>query len=313
VNQASRNLPARLLRPYRVIVFDWDGTAVADRAADALEIRRLIARLLALGVIVVVVTGTNLGNIDRQLHFPLAGAESANLFVLTNRGSEVYGFKPTGEPRLIWRLEATTEQNRQLDEIADRVSRGLWDRYQLQTDVIRNRLNRRKIDLIPLPEWIDPPKSRIAALAEAVGQRLAAAGLPGGIADVLAIVEAAAREAGLADSRLTSDAKHIEIGLTDKSDSVNWVIRNLATPRGIPPRDILVAGDEFGVVAGSPGSDSKMLTPETAGATFVSVGPEPNGVPPGVLWVPGGPAQFAAILREQIDLWECRRARSAEW
>ena len=43
----------------------------------------------------------------------------------------------------------------------------------------RERLNRRKIDLIPEPEWADPPKARIGELLDAVQARLRARGAQG--------------------------------------------------------------------------------------------------------------------------------------
>jgi len=39
---------------------------------------------------------------------------------------------------------------------------------------------------------------------------------------------------GLADPKVTSDAKHVEIGLTDKADSSHWVFAELWR-RGIGP------------------------------------------------------------------------------
>ena len=70
---------------------------------------------------------------------------------------------------------------------------------------------------------------------------------------------------------MTSDAKHVEIGLTDKSDSARWAFGHL-WERGIGPGLALIAGDEFGPLGGLPGSDSMMLIPEVARATTVSVG-----------------------------------------
>ena len=88
------------------------------------------------------------------------------------------------------------------------------------------RLNRRKIDLIPEPDWADPPKARIDELLTAVQARLAAAGIAG-LTEAVEIARGAATDAGLADPRVTSDAKHVEIGLTDKSDSARWIMREL--------------------------------------------------------------------------------------
>ena len=92
--------------------------------------------------------------------------------------------------------------------------------------VVSKRLNRRKIDLIPEPEWADPPKARIGELLAAVQQRLHAAGLAG-LRDAIEIASSAARAAGLPDPRVTSDAKHVEIGLTDKSDASRWIFAEL--------------------------------------------------------------------------------------
>ena len=72
------------------------------------------------------------------------------------------------------------------------------------------------------------------------------------------MAEEAARNAGLADPKVTSDAKHVEIGLTDKADSARWIFAELWR-RGIGPSQVLVAGDEFGPLGGLPGSDSFLL------------------------------------------------------
>ena len=157
------------------------------------------------------------------------------------------------------------------------------------------RLNRRKIDLIPEPDWADPPKARIDELLAAVEARLAAAGIAG-LPEAVAIARGAATDAGLADPRVTSDAKHVEIGLTDKSDSARWIMRELWR-RGIAPGQVLIAGDEFGPLGGLAGSDSFMLVP--SGATAVSVGVEPSGVPAGVVRL-GGARDVRGVLEDQI-------------
>jgi len=110
--------------------------------------------------------------------------------------------------------------------------------------------------------------------------------------------KAIAAEKGIA-LRLTTDVKHVEFGLTDKSDSVAWIIEHLAKPAGIRTADILILGDEFGPINGFEGSDYRMVgLPD---ATYVSVGKEPNGVPEGVLHVGGGAAAFLDILQRQIE------------
>jgi len=292
---------AALDRTFRLIVFDWDGTAVESRHVDATAVRRVIERLLRAGVLVAVVTGTNVVNVGGQLSAAIRGPHESNLLLCTNRGSEVYGFDGASPPRIRVARRATPEEDAKLTAIAESVAREITARTGLAIDVVRNRLNRRKIDLIPLERWRDPPKSAIPALVEAVQSRLRDAGLQGGLHEAFEMTERACRELGLPDARVTSDVKHIEVGLTDKSDSVRWLLSEVAAPRGIANEQILIAGDELGPVAGFPGSDDKMVVPEACGAVFVSVGPEPGGVPPPVLHLGGGPPRFLELLGDQAE------------
>ena len=83
----------------------------------------------------------------------------------------------------------------------------------------------------------------------------------------------AATDAGLADPRVTSDAKHVEIGLTDKSDSAGWIMRELWRS-GIAPGQVLIAGDELDPWR-PPGSDANL-----SGACGRALGrAEPEDVP----------------------------------
>jgi hydroxymethylpyrimidine pyrophosphatase-like HAD family hydrolase len=298
--------PRSVCRAFQIIVCDWDGTAVEDRAQDASEVAARIKKLLRLGIRFVIVTGTHFENVNRQLSAPLRDAHKDQLYVCTNRGSETWTWRG-GRPVRIFYRSATEAEELALTRAAEDVQAWLGQSFQLRVEVVYDRLNRRKIDLIPLPEWVDPPKSRIGALRAATEERLTKAGIHGGLAEVLEYARGAALRAGLPDPRLTSDAKHIEIGLTDKSDAMEWVIRELARPRGIKPAEILVIGDEFGEVAASPGSDSLLMTESAAGATFGSVGPEPYGVPRGIVHLPGGPMRFLALLDLQVALWTSAR------
>ena len=219
---------------HRLIAFDWDGTAVANRADDATPVRGPIERLLRCGVLVVVITGTNLRNVDGQLSRAMTGRHKRNLYLATNRGSEVYGFDERPEPTILWKRCATPNEEQALTAIADAVRDEIKSRApKLEIRVIYDRLNRRKVDLIPVPEWRDPPKSALGELLVAVESRLRAAGISEGLRGVIDLVRTIAQAKGLADARITSDLKHVEIGLTDKGDAVAWMVRELATPRGI--------------------------------------------------------------------------------
>jgi hypothetical protein len=232
----------------------------------------------------------------------MRGSYKRNLYVSTNRGSEVYGFDAQSRPVLLWQRVATREENRLLTDIADAVREAVVARTGLQVGVVYDRLNRRKLDLLPLAAWRDAPKSAIGELWQAVEGRLKAAGPARGLHEVLTLVERIALEKGLRRARITTDAKQVEVGLTDKSDAMDWVIRELAQRMNIAPDHILVAGDEFGPIAGFEGSDYKMVTLQAKGGVFVSVGPEPGGVPPEVMHLGGGPARFRALLAWQAAL-----------
>lgn len=299
-------VPVQLARAFSVIVVDWDGTAVRDRHEDASALRARIRALLARGVDVVIVTGTHLLNITRQLGLEGGALPEGRLFAATNRGSELYGFDGDARPERLWMRQATDLEDRLLDRVADRLKRELEARTGLSISVVSNRMNRRKIDLIATPEWSDPPKARLADLEAAVEARLAGAGLAGGLAEALAWARRIVDEEGFGQARLTSDVKHIEIGLTDKGDAMAWVMDHLVPARALAAQDVLVGGDEFGPIAGMPGSDAKMAVASATGATFVSVGPEPGGVPKGVLHLGGGPARFGELLADQAT-----RARPA--
>jgi trehalose/maltose hydrolase-like predicted phosphorylase len=288
-------LPRTLDRRFEAIVFDWDGTAVPGRQADADELRALVEELCELGLDLIVITGTHVGNVDGQLRARPDGP--GRLIFCVNRGSEVYEASREGI-ELLHRREASADENAALDAAAAATVTQLA-RRGLTAEVVAQRLNRRKVDLIPEPQWADPPKAEIAALLAAVQDRLRAAGLAG-LGAAVEIALAAAEQAGIEDARVTSDAKHVEIGLTDKADSAHWAFAELAR-RGVGAGLVLVAGDEFGRLGGLPGSDSLLLVPEAARASVFSVGSEPSGTPAGVLPLGGGPATFLRVLADQLE------------
>jgi trehalose/maltose hydrolase-like predicted phosphorylase len=291
----SRPLDIRqaLDREFAVLCFNWDGTAVADRQADATAVRSRIERLTAVGVDVAVISGTSVKNVDGQLR-ARPDAEG-RLFLFLSRGSEVYVVGPGG-PRLLERRQASAEEERQLTEAAEAL-RDKLTAEGLQVGVVYDRLNRRKVDLIP--DWPDPPKSEFTELQRRVGERLAAAGVHG-LTECIELARLYAVEAGLLHPAITTDGKHVEIGLTDKSDSMRHVLRSLIEARGRRPQDMLVFGDQFGPLGESAGSDYLMLLPELRRSVFVSVGSEPGGVPRRVLHLGGGPQETLRVLHDQL-------------
>ena len=185
----NRRLPPPLDRRFEAIVFDWDGTAVPDRSADASELRALVEELSALGLDLIVITGTHVGNVDGQLGARPAGP--GRLYFCVNRGSEVYAANPDGLELVDARGRRHRRRTRRSTRPRRRPSPSLR-RRGVRAEVVSQRLNRRKIDLIPEPEWADPPKARIGELLAAVQARLRAAGLSG-LGDAVEVALAAAR------------------------------------------------------------------------------------------------------------------------
>lgn len=280
-------------RTFAGIVFDWDGTAVPDRRWPALDLRRRVQSLIERGVHLAVVSGTNVRNVDAQLGVRPDGP--GRLLLAVDRGSELYEVGSAG-PRLLRARHATEREEVLLDAVAERIVAELADRGLDGVGLVARR-NRRKIDLMPLGCWADPPKARIAELLVAVTDRLHSRGV-GGLAEVVQMAQAAAADVGLACGRVTTDAKHVEIGLTDKSDAVRQVAEAFEH-EGISAGLVLLAGDEFGPLGGVDGSDARMLVAEMRRATKVSVGVEPGGVPAGIAHLPGGPRRFLELLEEQ--------------
>jgi hydroxymethylpyrimidine pyrophosphatase-like HAD family hydrolase len=286
-----------------MIIFDWDGTAVPDRHSPIGDLQSALERILKEGALCAIVTGTNLDTILKQGIETLTCVAKQGLHICTNRGSEVYDFNSLGNPRLIFRRQATASENLSLDNAA----RGLHNRIQTQdkgmkTEVILNRLNRRKVDLIPEPKWTSPKKAQFRELLSAVEARMAKSGISGGIPQLIKEAEEISRQAGLSHPKITSDLKHIEIGLTDKGDSASWIARNIIDPGKISLTRVSVWGDELGSQGSLPGSDALMRTPELREASFFSVGVEPEGVPSWVHSLGGGPARFIKFLHLQSGL-----------
>ncbi len=290
-----------LERKFRIIAFDWDGTAVKSRKHPVDDILGRLESLLRKGIIVVIITGTHFGNVDNQFTSKVNPKLKKNLFACMNRGSEVFGFDDNGKAVVVYRRIATDEENRKMDAISHELLSIASEKYDLETQVVFDRFNRRKWDIIPLPEWADPPKEKIDKLLDATQSRLYAHGIKGGIQELIDLLEEKYRKHEI-ELRVTTDVKHLEYGLTDKADSVQFILDEIAGKRGIPNEEILFLGDEFGPIGSFDGSDFKMFSEKARGATYISVGKEPNGVPEGVLYYGGGTDGFKEIIDLQLLL-----------
>ena len=301
--QCEAPVHALYSRRFKMIIFDWDGTAVASRAHPADGILWRSEALLDRGVWLAAVTGTSFANLSSQFASRLNPSVRQRTLFCTNRGSEVYGFSADGHDALRLHVRVATEaEDEAMDRASRRIQHELREQYGLETQIIRGRMNRRKLDLIPLPQWADPLKEQLPALHRAVEARLASCGVSGGLAEIVTRTRAICADEGI-DARVTTDVKHVELGLTDKSDSVRYLIERVAKTSAIGASEILILGDEFGPIGGVEGSDHKLLIPAVRDSLCISVGSEPCGVPAGVAHLGGGADTFAAILEAQMRAW----------
>ena len=211
-----------------------------------------------------------------------------------------FGCVPTGvrscsrSPRPVrswcaWRV-ASAAEDAALNAAATRTV-DVLRRRGLAAGLAASRLNCRKIGLFPEPERAGPAK----ASTDRPGEQ-GFADLP----EVVRIATDSAIAAGLRCPRVTSDARHVEIGLTGKADAMREVLTLLAR-RGVGPGLVLVVGGEFGAIGGTPGGDSLLAAPETQRVIVVSVGAGPGGLPSGVIPLGTGERGLLGLLDEQAD------------
>ncbi|GAB3244378.1 hypothetical protein GCM10027448_04200 [Nocardioides dilutus] len=285
-------------RTIAALVLDWDGTAIPRRRASAAALRARLEKLSSLGVHTAVVSSADLSSIDAQIRARPPGP--GRLLLALNRGSELFAVDASG-PVVLARQEEASDITRRLDAAVEQAAAALRARG-LAVVVEPCHLNRRTIDLIPGPDLADPADSRTGVFAGALQDRLRRGGFTS-IAQVVRLASQVAEQCGVPQPRVRFDGGHVEVGLTDMSDSMRQVLGVLAE-EGVAGELVLVVGDEFGALGGMPGRDASLLVPEAVGVLAISVGAEPSGVPAGVRHVGGGSAAFLGIVDEQV-----RRAR----
>jgi hypothetical protein len=135
ITELLHKFPA-LDRRLEAVVFDWDGTAVPDRAADATDVRHATEELCALGMEVVVVTGTHVGNVDGQLRARPHGP--GRLHLCLNRGSEAFQVDERGA-ELVARREASADEDAALSAAAEATVAKLAKRG-LRAEIVSQRV-----------------------------------------------------------------------------------------------------------------------------------------------------------------------------
>ena len=294
-------IPEALDVTFEGLIFGWEGIAAHGRAADVHALQERIEALCRVGVHVFVVSGTSVDDVDAQLAARPSGP--GRLYLGANHGGEIYRATARGV-ELSFRRSSTPEEAAALDRAAAFVVADLEARA-LVAQLVAGGPNRRRIDLMPDADWTDPTTLDVTDMLATVQARLVQAdiaGLPG----VIELVRHAASRAGLEDARVATDVRHVELSLTDESDSARFAARVLAD-EGVTGSLVLLAGHELGSLGGVPGRGAAMLVEELSRAVVVSLGDEPGGVAPGVQLLGGGLPQLLEILDAQLQRRAARR------
>lgn len=282
---------------YKAIFFDWDGTAVLSRTAPTEVVRECMIPLLREGKKLIIVSGTTYENIaEGKLHELLPKDCLNNLYLGLGRGAYNYGFKD-GQPVILQENMPNLEELMKIHRASYRLHEELLVKYDICTDIVFNRPNYCKVDLMAAhvrggklflqQEEIDQVK-----------EILTEGGLTGGLLEVLALSEKLGEEEGI-KLKATTDAKYVEVGISTKSDNVNYFMDHVLTDFGISAEDCCFWGDEYCYLTeGVSGSDAYMITDMTREGDFFDVSKENRTLPAEVKWLGGGIETFHEFLRE---------------
>ncbi len=289
------------MKKYSAILFDWDGTAVMSRKAPADTACAAMKPLLAKGIPLVIISGTTYENIaGGKIESFFTPEELQNLYLGLGRGAYQYDFTEKGEPYLFEDLLPDKEKLLLIHQTCFDVHQALLRDYDFATDIVFTRPNYCKIDLMPehdRGEQLFMQSDELTALKD----KLSSHGITKGVQSLLNLAEKLGKEQGI-QVLSTCDAKYLEVGISSKSDNVNFIMKRLME-RGIKPEDCAFFGDEYvGIEKGIYGSDSFMMTELTKVSDFFDVSTVEGERPKKIKVIGGGVDAFLNFLKEQARM-----------
>ena len=283
------------MKQYKAVYFDWDGTAVLSRLADADRVLTAMISVLKKGIKLIIISGTTYENICGGKLGQLIPRELLqNLYLGLARGNYNYGFDAKG--RLVFLSDQTPSRaaTLKLHDAAYGFHHFLLKQYNLSTDIVFSRPNYCKIDLMTESKRDSNALYLQGEEVKQVNQLLVRHGMQGGLSKLLFLAEGIAPDLGL---RVTTDAKYVELGYTTKSDNVNYFMTEFSSM--LSAKDCCFWGDEFGAIAPDVwGSDQRMITAKTKGGDFFSVSDAALPLPDQVKHLGGGPEVFLHFLNQ---------------
>lgn len=282
---------------YKAIFFDWDGTAVMSRKAPVKEAVEAMQPLLEKGVKLVIVSGTTYDNIAGgciETYFTKQQLE--NLYLGLGRGAYNYAFK-NGKPYVYTDRIPDKEMLEKIHRICFEIHMELKNKYDFDTDIVFSRPNYCKIDLM-----VHNLRGENLFMQENELELLKGDLKDHGIDSLHSLMDLSVeigRKYGL-EVVPTCDAKYLEVGISNKSDNANTIMKVFRDEMQIKPEECAFWGDEYvGIEDGIFGSDSFMYTPKTAGGDFFDVSNVPGERPQDVKVLGGGIETFLTFLKEQ--------------
>jgi trehalose/maltose hydrolase-like predicted phosphorylase len=299
-------IPEILDRTFEGILLDWETIALDGRANGADAARARVEALCGYGVYVFVVSGKTAEDVDALLAARPSGP--GRLYLCASHGAEVFRATTRGI-ELVMRRSWTPEETARLERAAAR-SLAALDAKGLAVHMAAAGPSRYTIDLVPEVDRADPRLTSRTEVLSVLDARLAKADIAG-LDGVVDLVRRAARRAGHADIRITTDMRDVALSLTDKSDAARFAARVLRD-QGVTGSLVLVVGNELGSLGGVRDTDAALQVDELARAIAVSVCDEPSGVASGVQLLGGGPPRLVEILDAQLKRRAARRVPSVD-
>ncbi len=137
-----------MLKKYKAIFFDWDGTAVMSRRAPVDQAVAAMRPLLQKGIKLIIVSGTTIENIaGGKIESYFAEEELKNLYLGLGRGAYNYSFKD-GIPYIFKNMVPDKGEILKIHQICFEIHQTLKEKYDFDTDIVFSRPNYCKIDLM---------------------------------------------------------------------------------------------------------------------------------------------------------------------
>lgn len=286
-----------VLKNYRAVFFDWDGTAVLSRKAPADEAINAMRPLLQKGVKLIIVSGTTLENIAAgKITEAFSKEELKNFYLGLGRGAYNYCFDDEGKPFIFKNTIPQKDTLLDIHRVCFDIHERLLKDHDLNTDIVFSRPNYCKIDLM-----VDNNRGEALFLqeneVEGLKGLLKEHGIEGGLNGLIQMADEEAEKYGL-NVRTTCDGKYLEVGISDKSDNVNVILDKLKEEYDIKPSECAFWGDEYiGIDEGIYGSDSFMITEKSIEGDFFDVSDIPGKRPDNVKVLGGKVKTFIEFLR----------------